>query len=152
MPNAAIYIKGLEPLQKRIAELARFKHTLRAIDKAGQHVKRKARLYPRQSRRKQPFRTDKSRRYFFWALRSGVISVPYQRTMTLKNGWQSDAANGGFTQIISNDVSYGSLVQGMGTQASYHAGTWPTEAMIAQNEAPEVIRIIAAGIAQDVAG
>ena len=149
----SIRIEGLEPLQARIEKLTKFKSTIAAIADAGKYIKKKARLYPPKPGRKQPFKTDKQRRFFFWALRNGSIQVPYRRTRTLKGGWNNVASNGGFRQIISNEVPYAPLVQGAGSQAQYHATTgWPTEEKIAQTEAPEVYRIIEKGIEQDLAG
>ena len=34
------------------------------------------------------FFTDKQRRFFFWALKSGRISVPYRRTHETREGWK----------------------------------------------------------------
>ena len=35
----------------------------------------------------QSFQSDKQRRWFFWALNSGTIQVPYHRSQTLSKGW-----------------------------------------------------------------
>ena len=36
---------------------------------------------------KAVFKSDRQRRFFFWALKSGAITVPYRRTGTLGRSW-----------------------------------------------------------------
>lgn len=86
-----------------------------------------AQRYPGASGKPQPFVSAKQRRAFFAKLRSGEISVPYQRTNVLKQGWRQ---SGPFA--VENTVRYADLVQGAGRQARYHAGNWDTETEIAQ--------------------
>ena len=91
---------------------------------AGQRVKLKAAAYPPQSRKPQPFKTAKQRRWFFAALKAGIISVPYSRTGTLANSWR--ATKSGWSHwLVENSAAYAELVIGDGgQQAKYHQGTW----------------------------
>lgn len=79
------------------------------------------REYPPASGRPQPFRSDKARRWFFAALRSGAISVPYRRTGELGRRWLHLRSGG--DGLVYNSQSYAELVQGE-KQADYFRGVW----------------------------
>lgn len=76
------------------------------------------------------FFTLKQQRFFFWALKNGIIEVPYRRglspgTQDMKNKWQVRVA-GQFTYIAENAATYSSLVMGR-KQTLYHKrGDWKT--------------------------
>lgn len=86
--------------------------------------------YPPAAHKSQPFRSDKSRRFFFAALRKGQITVPYQRgndprSETMGRKWSIQPTNDGAQAV--NAASYSDLVQGAQTQAGYHRGVWKTD-------------------------
>jgi hypothetical protein len=54
--------------------------------------------------------TTKQQRWFFWALRTKQISVPYQRTNRLSNAWKLYGQ--GRAQIIANESPGAQYVQG----------------------------------------
>lgn len=59
------------------------------------------------------FFTAKQQRYFFWALKNGVIDVPYNRTGTLSAGWKVRYNLGAGYATITNSVPYAPYVQGI---------------------------------------
>jgi hypothetical protein len=65
------------------------------------------------------FFSDKQRRWFFAALASGELNIPYNRTGTLAAGWKLEKAGDNFTLV--NDVPYAPYVQGFSGQ-SRHEG------------------------------
>lgn len=85
--------------------------------------------YPQPSRAKQPFASDASRRFFFAALRSGHITVPYRRTGDLGANWERIPSSDGLT--LRSTMPYGALVRSAQEQARYFKGTWPTDQQIA---------------------
>lgn len=93
-----------------------------AIDDVSDYVLRVLRIYPprKSVSRKQAygrtFESDKQRRYFFMALRKGIIKVPYQRTQTLGKGWKQIGS--GKTSIIVNETPYAGFVMGEHGQRS----------------------------------
>lgn len=95
--------------------------------------------YPPQSHKKQPFKTVRQRRYFFWALRTGVLQVPYRRTDKLKRGWRArfDLRGTEATLSISNSVEYAEGVMGK-KQWRFHQGTWPQAAVTVKKFEPFV--------------
>jgi hypothetical protein len=72
----------------------------------------------------------KQRRWFFWALRSGAITVPYRRTMTLGRSWNVTVTTSSNTirGVLANPIgqTYGRYVQDAEKQARIHRGRWPT--------------------------
>lgn len=91
-------------------------------------------VYPPASRKGQPFKTEKSRRFFFAALRSGAIEVPYRRggrnSQTLGRKWVIQPDGDGAT--LTNTAGYSDLVQGGQAQAAYHRGNWTTDTIVAE--------------------
>jgi hypothetical protein len=99
--------------------------------------------YPDNRRAPQPFKSAASRRFFFAALRSGQISVPYQRTYALQRGWRYDAAGA----RVTNDTGYAAMVMGSkGEQSGYFAGKgWLSVDSIAQQSESQDAPWIAQG-------
>lgn len=84
---------------------------------------------------KMQFKSARQRRWFFSALRSGAIKVPYQRTGSLTRGWLVRIKLSGdtFTAEVYNNVPYKKYVQGFGNeQAHIHQGRWSTQERIAE--------------------
>ena len=102
--------------------------------------------------RKQPFKTDKSRRYFFWALKKGDIEVPYRRGMSpnsekLTTSWTTSVSADGRTGKVGNDTSYGRLVQDKTRQTSYHKTTgWKTTQDVAKKEEATIVGFFKAAL------
>lgn len=122
--EAALRVLGMsveEGLGNRIAD---------AI--AEEQVLPRGRKYPAPSRKKQPFKSAKQRRYFFAALRSGKITVPYVRTQGLAANTSKQRL--GLTGMaVKFTRPYAKFVIGdQDEQADYHKGTWTTVTGMAQ--------------------
>lgn len=92
--------------------------------------------YPRPSRKKMTFTSDRQRRAFFAKRRSGEIEVPYRRgtspgSETLGRRWHI-RQHGAIGHVLTNDASYAPLVHGADTQAAYHKGNWKTDEGLAR--------------------
>lgn len=88
------------------------------------------RTYPSPSGKPQGFKSDKSRRYFFAALRSGKIDVPYRRTGKTAASYQKQTTGDG-VDVVS---SLPSAVYTRGTpQAAYFKGVWPSHEDLARS-------------------
>ncbi|HMN11832.1 MAG TPA: hypothetical protein PKD55_05850 [Bellilinea sp.] len=87
---------------------------------------------PRPAGYRVMFRSDRHRRGFFARLRSGAISVPYQRTGTYGRAWKVTRAGTGWRlsgRAVGGGGDYTELVGGSayGTgQAGVHRGRWTT--------------------------
>ncbi len=96
---------------------------------AEQVVLPKLAQYPGRSGKKQPFVSDRARRYFFAALRSGQIRVPYQRSGDLGSQWQRLPFAHGI--LLQSGVDYSEIVIGE-NQGAYFKGNWPSLIQTAQ--------------------
>ena len=115
------------------------------MDQSVKHLKRRIEKYPPQQSRPQPFKTDKSRRFFFWALKAGKITVPYKRgginSETLGRSWTTTISANGRRGEIGTVASYAPLVQDKTRQAAYHrAGGWRTVQDVAKKEESAIVR------------
>lgn len=121
-------LEALEELGRPPADLVRIMGEAVARDSV---LKRTAN-YPDNRRAPQPFKSAKQRRFFFAALRSGQITVPYQRTGDLGRGWRYQP--GGRGGEVTNGVPYAAMVMGSkGQQAGYFSGKgWLSIDQIAQ--------------------
>lgn len=79
--------------------------------------------YPPASGKPMRFQSPAQRRAFFAKLRSGAISVPYQRTGRLGRSFQKQPTPQGVD--VTSQLAYAPYVRGPG-QAAYHSGNWDT--------------------------
>lgn len=86
--------------------------------------------YPRASGKKQPFRSDKSRRFFFAALADGSINVPYHRTGDTGASYEKVERSDGVSLI--SPLASAEYTRGPG-QAEYFKGVWDTHETIAKD-------------------
>jgi len=130
-------ITGLEELEAKLSKLdGRLQRVMQlAAIAVGHEVKRIAGQYP--PRKYVPlsavggFASDKSRRFFFAALREGKIDVPYRRGVSpgserLGTRWHVEK-HGRTGAAVGNPVSYAPYVHSPGGQTSMMAAIgWPT--------------------------
>jgi hypothetical protein len=136
---AMIEIRGVEALMGKLERLKKLEAVTAAMRAAALYLKGKLAKYPSQRSVSRasvygaPFQSDRQRRWFFWALGAGEISVPYHRgeaasSERLGQSWTIEDKDMGFTQVIGNDTSYGSMVMGSYTQGEQsefmHASGW----------------------------
>lgn len=149
-----VTISGFSQLTNKIrtlAELVQGKIDAPFREGAERVVKR-LQDYPPQRQGPQPFRTDKSRRFFFAALKDGRIIVPYRRTEKLKNAWRIQRV-GLLTFAATNDTSYGPLVHSAAQQTFYHRQTgWPIQEQVEQEEIKSVGEIFLRHIQKVISG
>lgn len=103
-----------------------------------------ARNTPPQSGRRQAFVSAAQRRAFFAKLRSGAITVPYQRTGRLVAAWRPTDP-----YTVVNEAPYADLVVSRERQAAYHRGNWPTDQDIAAKVQDGPAAFIAAGVVSE---
>lgn len=140
-PSSGTKIKAL------VAKLAKFANVLAddAVDAAAQSALETMQEYAEQKSvtRKaaygRSFFTAKQQRYFFWALKNGIIDVPYHRTNTLKGGWRIEGK--GRNARVTNSVPYAGLVMGDGQQSRMHQMIgWETPKVRMQGKTEKLVR------------
>ena len=95
--------------------------------------------YPAPSRKKQPFKSGKSRKFFFAALKKGAISVPYRRSGKLGTSFKKQPFGKGVD--VASALGYAELVVGE-KQGGYFKGNWPSVKDVAakvEGDAAELI-------------
>jgi hypothetical protein len=87
------------------------------------------------------FFTDKQRRWFWAALRSGELELPYRRTGTLRQGWHI-ASTKSSTYTLTNATEYAGLVQERGQQSRMmRIIGWKTPSTFLQQYKSEIGRV-----------
>lgn len=132
-------------LPERMARYPEENHRriMRFMNKAGLTLKQNTPPYPPPSRKPQPFKTERQRRFFFAALRDGRIVVPYRRTGQLGRSMQWEIVSQGPAEYrgrYGTNLAYAPLVISDDRQAGYHRGTWYTMKTIQERAAPTIIR------------
>ena len=143
------YIRGDVELRRKLAQLKDMKAIEPALKASAMYVKGKISKYPAGNQhRPQEFVSDKQRRFFFWALKNGIIEVPYRRGQSPGSedhgqSWTIQGMKGGLQQIIGSDTSYGPLLQDELLQTAYHRATgWKTTYTVMVEEEEEVLQFI----------
>ena len=153
MTTSGIEIEGLDAAIRKLTAIGRLDAVKTGMKEAAEHVKGKLgpSNYPPQKHLPQPFKTDKSRRFFFAALADGRINVPYRRgqkpqSEDLGQSWTIKARKGGLQWVVGNNVSYGPLVQGDEQTGYMKAVGWKNTDQVAKAESAAVNKILAAAI------
>ena len=145
MADFEIEITGIKELAQKLS-VDEFKKTIQAALMGGaMTVTSIVSRYPPIRTRKQPFKTDKSRRWFFANLRAGNIRVPYVRTANLGRKWTQRAIRWNEVEV-GNNTPYAPLVQDRNKQSGYHEGNWRTTDDIAEQDNMAVVNQVARGI------
>lgn len=84
----------------------------------------------------QTFFSDRQRRWFFAALRSGDLQIPGKRTQTLAQGWKR------LDDLVYNEVEYAKFVMGEDEQSRHEAMVgWLTTDQVVQQRATRIVEI-----------
>lgn len=146
----------LTDLLKKIDKATQLQAFKNGLHLAALEVEKVLKIYPPERHAPQPFKTEKQRRYFFYALRKGLIEVPYIRRVNINSqdmraNWEVKPLDNGFTQVIGNPISYSKYVHGNTEQNHYHKVTgWKTVAQIAKSMEPRIVQIVSAEVAKDL--
>lgn len=128
MPSIKLTINGL-PEALRALNISEGEMKAKAGKAAALAVIEVAKPYPGQSHKRQPFTSAKQRRYFFAALKSGAITVPYRRTGALADAWDYSITGDGADVTNAHPHAAYTIAPG----SKYHKGTWPSEEKIAKD-------------------
>lgn len=154
-----ITVIGLDQLTTTMARLSnpmQFRNVLLA---AGLVVETEIKRYPprnspsRASVYGTTFVSDKQRRFVMWAIRAGVIDVPYRRgqspsSKNLQQSWNTRVISD--TEVsIGTAVSYAPVVMGAERQSKYMAAVgWRTAQDAINIAQPKALAVIRVGVAK----
>jgi len=110
--------------------------------------------YPPPFAGKAHFVSERQRRYVMWAIRNGVIKVPYVRTGKLGQSWdyQITVTGNGLRGTVGPGISYGIWVQSSERQAVIHRGRWRTDLDAVNANRGAIVRHFVAAIRRALAG
>lgn len=98
--------------------------------------------YPPESHRPMEFKSEKQRRYVIWAIRNGIIKVPYVRTGLTQRSMGMSIEDNGMTIRTGTNLDRAQWTHGE-NQARYHTITgWRKTLDIAQREAGNAYMLI----------
>jgi hypothetical protein len=110
----AIDVQGMDELLAKLAQLPDdMKDTV--TDDVMKYLKDVLQAYPppkhvtRQAAYGQTFFSDKQRKWFFAALNSGALNLPYARTQSYRNAWQQIGT--GYGSLLANETPYSVYLQ-----------------------------------------
>lgn len=151
--SAKVDLTSLLKQIDKATQLESFKHGMYL---AATEVQKVLLIYPPERHGKQPFKTDKQRRYFFYAIRKGLIEVPYIRRININSQnmrahWEIKPLDNGFTQVIGNPVAYSRYTHGNTKQSRYHKTTrWKTVAQVTKSMEFRIIRMVNEAVAKEL--
>jgi hypothetical protein len=150
MGKQTFHIEGMDELIKQISNIQQLKGLKAILLAAGMTLKGKLSVYPAQKSLTraevygQTFKTDKQRRYFFWALKTGEITVPYSRgddskSERFKAAWAVSAQRDGLRVVVGNDTTYGPLLMDPRVQSKFMAEIgWQTTQQVMDENAEQI--------------
>ena len=150
----AVDIQGIPRLQNYLARLppAVADAVMDAVAKALIDIMQSSQPPPKYISRRQAygetFVSDRQRKWFFWALDSGSISVPYRRTQEMRKAWKQ--IGHGVNSLIANESPGAEFVVGDKHQSRHEALVgWKTTGMTIEQHMPKIekVAIGAAGAA-----
>lgn len=158
MAELSYTVQGVTELVRRTSASVAIATLRPPMTRSTERLARDLATYPPPSRRPQPPRSERQRRFLMALARAG--GIPYRRTGNLGRAWTTDVqeTGGGLTGTVGNSVvspqgkRYGPLVEGEGTQTAYHRGNWPTDQAVLQKHLGPIEADFADAIDKALAG
>ena len=155
--DISIRVEGAEELIAKLTKLEQMTRVKAVIAGQARFLQAKLREYPRKAPMANPLirSNDRVRRGYFYHLRHGNITVPYQRggpsSEKLGARWTVETRNTGWTAVVGNNASYAQLVQGPRQTAQHIASGWLNVDTAARVYGPRIEYEIRNALEQEVA-
>jgi hypothetical protein len=111
--------------------------------------------YPGPPQRPYPqmLRTEKQRRWFFWALHNGLIQVPYVRRGKLGQSWNTSvtASGNSLHGVVGTNLKYAVYVMNSQRQALIHRQNWRTDRQAIEANRAEIVERFRAAVRRHIA-
>lgn len=146
--SVEINVKGLDKAVRMAGYMGTYPVAGIAVQEAADWLQMNLQEYPPlpHPKYKLRFYSAKQRRYVMWAIRTGIIKIPYKRTRRLAHGWKVKTdwhfRSDRIKATVYNVVPYTRWVMGDRLQAYMHRGYWPTMTEVWKREQAEIRRII----------
>lgn len=149
-----IRVEGIEKLLAGLTKLEQMQRVKDEVQAGGILLQSKLQHYPKKAKVGNPLirSNDRVRRGFFYYLKHGNISVPYNRSYTLQSKWTSQPRKGGWEAVVGNKApDYKHLVQGSRQTFQHRASGWLTVAGAVETYGPQIQARIRAALEKEVA-
>ena len=158
MGKDIIRIEGLKELLGKVHDLKELRPVTGVILEVGLHLMGALNTRPPVKRLMRisvygsAFKSDKQRRFFFYALGKKKIGVPYYRgsspgSQTFGKRWAIAREMGGLRVVIGNNTSYGPFLMDKERQSKYHAMVgWRTTDDVVAEETADIVEVVQAAI------
>ena len=104
---------------------------------------------PAQLHQPQPFKSVAQRNWFFWALKNGIIQVPYVRTRNFTNSWEvSPSGAQGLTVDVGTSLAHAPLLKSERMAMYHRVQGYETAQFTTQRTAPRGMAYVHAGVAE----
>lgn len=128
---AELEIRGLDKLLTKLETLGQLKFAVTAMKAGALHIKGKIAKYPPSSEANTPGQ----KRWYERGYGTRWPGGGKRTSETLGRKWTIASRDGGLTQVIGNNVSYGPYVQSAKLQARFHAKRgWKTDEQVVEEE------------------
>ena len=154
MAGITIRVEGAEKLLAGLTKLEQMQRVKDEVQAGGILLQSKLQHYPKKAKVGNPLirSNDRVRRGFFYHLKHGNISVPYNRSYTLQSKWTSQPRKGGWEAVVGNKApDYKHLVQGSRQTFQHKASGWLTVAGAVETYGPQIQARIRAALEKEVA-
>lgn len=142
-----VEIQGIAEVKATLERTANAATLHKVTQAAGEYMHGQMRKYPpykyvsRTRAYGKPFQSDRQRRWFFAALHSGELTLPYQRTNTLKTGWKLTRF-GANDLYLTNDTSYARFVQQSPQARMMTYIGWRSQERVIYEEREQIQRVV----------
>ncbi len=150
---SGITIQGLNALQRKLSQAQFERAVSTGLKTAAVELKGRLAEYPPRIPGAVDFVSDRQRRYFFYALRAGIIEVPYRRGTSpgserFGQSWTVKSRDW-HTVVVGNDTSYGPYLMDPDEQSFFHfEGNWKTTDQVIDKHGDDVREAFAGAIRQ----
>ena len=149
-------IRGMDKLIKKLKSIEELRGAKRGLKAGALHIKGKIAVYAPSSSANSP--SNPSGRWYQrgygsrWRRKDGTVGGS-KTSETLGRRWTVGERNGGLTQVVGNNVSYGPYVQSAEKQAGFHkARGWKTDEQVIEEEGDTVLQFVKSEIDRELEG
>ena len=142
-----VEVQGVPAVKAALEKAANAETMHKVTQEAGEYLRGQMRKYPpyqyvsRSRAYGKTFQSDRQRRWFFAALRSGELTLPYQRTNKLKAGWQLTRF-GANDLYLTNEVEYARFVQQSPQARMMTYIGWRSQERVIAEEREQIQRVV----------
>lgn len=139
-----IQIVGLDKALEKVKTLGEMKTFIGAMKTGAGHIKSTVDVYPPAGVWNSPSARNWYERGYgpYWTLASGEIHSK-KTSKRLNRSWTITQENGGLTQIVGSNVSYGPFVMDESKQTWFHkAHGWKTVQTIVKEQTARIVKFI----------